>query len=219
MVTTTAENTLTWNPGLDNGSRRLADVYRTMPRGPASAVPWYVKTLENPRSPIALAGAVDLFGHDCIHIVLGRGLLQQDEAFVIGFTMGASGSCANWERAVFGFAARWFYRGSYRFSHLDRQVFQFAVDAGRSVGTEQLHRFDFRAKFHRRLSELRLALGLNTVALRSHYEVERVRWPQGPASARLPRQQEPRNTGHARSPSDVSSAIQAEPAEARFEAR
>jgi hypothetical protein len=31
-----------------------------------------------------------LEGHDCMHVILGRGLLNQDEAFVIGFTMGSA---------------------------------------------------------------------------------------------------------------------------------
>ncbi|MEM8576825.1 MAG: hypothetical protein AAGF60_03155, partial [Pseudomonadota bacterium] len=45
---------------------------------------------ENPESPDALPGAIHLNRHDCIHVLLGRGLHVQDEAFVIGATMGAA---------------------------------------------------------------------------------------------------------------------------------
>jgi len=43
---------------------------------------------ENPESPDRLPGAVYIETHDSIHCLLGRGGLQADEAFVIGFTMG-----------------------------------------------------------------------------------------------------------------------------------
>jgi hypothetical protein len=82
-----------WDPGLDNDGLTLCSVYDGMPKDGADAVPWYVRLLENPRSPVALPGAIDLFGHDCLHIVLGRGLLAQDEAFVIGYTMGSAPRC------------------------------------------------------------------------------------------------------------------------------
>ena len=65
-----------WNPGLKNDAVRLGDVYDGMPKDPASAVPWYVRMLENPASPLALPGAIDLFGHDCLHALLGRGLVR-----------------------------------------------------------------------------------------------------------------------------------------------
>ena len=45
---------------------------------------------ENPDSPDRLPGAVHIDTHDAIHCLLGRGALQADEAFVIGFTMGAA---------------------------------------------------------------------------------------------------------------------------------
>ena len=55
-----------WNPGLDNAGRSLGSIYRSMPGDLSSTVPWYVRLLENPDSPVALAGAVDLRGHDGI---------------------------------------------------------------------------------------------------------------------------------------------------------
>src|SRR5262245_53610248 len=109
-----------WNPGLDDPERSLASIYQSMPGNLVGAIPWLVKLLENPKSPLAFPGAIDLFGHDCIHILLGRGLLPQDEAFVIGFTMGSS-RCPRWQAAMFRWCAEQLYQGTFRFSHLDAE--------------------------------------------------------------------------------------------------
>ena len=53
-------------------------------------IPLMVQLVENPRYDLPgldiFHGKVDLKRHDAIHILLGRGLLNKDEAFVIGFT-------------------------------------------------------------------------------------------------------------------------------------
>ncbi len=79
-----------WNPGLDTDDMTLADVLATMPAAEAQDVPEIIRRYENPESPDALPGAIELARHDCIHVLLGRGLHVQDEAFVIGATMGAA---------------------------------------------------------------------------------------------------------------------------------
>jgi hypothetical protein len=57
-------------------------------------IPLMIQLVENPRFNLPgidlFHGAVDLATHDAIHILLGRGLLPKDEAFVIGFTMGST---------------------------------------------------------------------------------------------------------------------------------
>jgi hypothetical protein len=174
-----------WNPGLANGERRLREVYRTLPTDHAFSLPWFVKTLENPRSPLAVPGAVDLFGHDCIHIVLGRGLLAQDEAFVVGFTMGAA-RAPGWQRRLFRHCARHLYAPGHRFSEQEAQVFDFAFDAARRSSAFALHRVDFRKLLERPLAEIRRFLGIDTLALRELYATERERWPLGLSSQRLP---------------------------------
>lgn len=79
-----------WNPGLDTDSMTIAEVLASMPAAHADDVPAIIKKYENPESPDALPGAITLARHDCIHVLLGRGLYVQDEAFVIGATMGAA---------------------------------------------------------------------------------------------------------------------------------
>ena len=53
-----------------------------------SEVPWLIWLMENPKSPLHLHGASALNDHDYVHIILDKGQANDDEAFVIGFTMG-----------------------------------------------------------------------------------------------------------------------------------
>lgn len=79
-----------WTPGLDTDDMTIAQVLATMPAANAHDVPEIIRKYENPESPDALPGAISLARHDCIHVLLGRGLHVQDEAFIIGATMGAA---------------------------------------------------------------------------------------------------------------------------------
>jgi hypothetical protein len=176
-----------WNPGLDNGAQTLRSVYDCIPREYAPAIPWYVKMLENPASPIALAGAVDVVAHDCIHILLGRGTLAQDEAFVIGFTMGASGTLSPLQHRLFAFCARFIYRDSYRFSPIDRMVFDIAVDVAVRMKTVPLDRVEFGPLMDQSIGKIRAALAIDPIELVAAYEQERNLWPTSPAAQRLPR--------------------------------
>lgn len=174
-----------WTPCLYDDGRSLGELYGCLPGDPAATVPWYVRLLENPQSPVALAGAVDLFTHDCIHLVLGRGLLPQDEAFVLGFTMGTSGRCRAWQAHLLGFCARHVYRGSYRFSDLDLEVFHYAVAAGRASQVVPLDVVDFAALLEQPLATVRERVGLRRCWLDEIYWGERQRWPNTSASRRL----------------------------------
>ncbi|MBL4559174.1 MAG: hypothetical protein JKP98_25385 [Rhodobacteraceae bacterium] len=73
-----------WNPGLDTDAMTLGAVLATMPAAAAEDVPAIIRKYENPDSPDALPGAIALDRHDCLHVLLGRGLHVQDEAFIIG---------------------------------------------------------------------------------------------------------------------------------------
>jgi hypothetical protein len=174
-----------WTPGLDDRAT-LGDVYHGMPGDPDLAIPWYVRLLENPASRIALPGAIDLFGHDCIHITLGRGMLPQDEAFVIGVTMGASGGLAGWQHRLYTYASRRIYRGPYRFSRSDLRVFDIGLDFARRHRLPALHRVAWRDLLDRPLGAVRAAVGVDRDALFDAYDRERRVLPDSPAAVRLP---------------------------------
>ena len=175
-----------WNPGLDDEETTLRDQYLAMPRAQAPSIPWYVKLLENPASPLAFPGAVDIFAHDCIHIVLGRGALAQDEAFVIGFTMSASGRLSRLQHRWFRLWASVVYRGMYRFGRIDRQVFDLAIETAARMNPARLDCVAFGPLMDRPLGEIRTALRIDRAQLLETYERERVRWPASPAGQRLP---------------------------------
>ena len=100
---------------------------------------WFVWLLENPKSPIAMAGAVDLYNHDIIHILLDRGMEIGDEAAVIGFTMGnsdATSSCVKW---MFLFCAKWLYPEGYRFQDDDIQEYEKGYAYGSNLSKRDIH--------------------------------------------------------------------------------
>ncbi|WTX00780.1 hypothetical protein OG216_45895 (plasmid) [Streptomycetaceae bacterium NBC_01309] len=174
-----------WNPGLED-STILRAAYTAMPGDPQTSIPWPVRLAENPASPIALPGAVDLFGHDCIHIVLGRGALPQDEAFIVGTTMGASGRLRGWQQSLFTAWARATYRGPFRWTAADRQIFELAVRFGRTSGMHPLHSVNWHAMLDVPLGEIRRSLGIQRRELLTAFAQERMLLPHTPASQRLP---------------------------------
>lgn len=176
-----------FDPGLDNAREILLDLYERLPGLPASSVPWAVRLIENPHSPCSLPGAVDLFSHDCVHLLLGRGLLPQDEAFVLGFTMGTNPRCAEWQVRLYSWCARQLYPGDYRFSETDVEVFRFAVAAARRSRAATLEAVDFRCWLEYPLGRVRAALGIDPGYLRRVYAEEAARWPGTVVSQRLPR--------------------------------
>jgi hypothetical protein len=113
--------------------------------------------------------------------------LPQDEAFVLGFTMGTACGLRPWKVDLLRLCAERLYRAPYRFTRLDGEVFAFGVAAGHLSGTRPLAEFDFRACFAWPVGDVRRELGIDPEALLGFYEIERARWPETLASARLPR--------------------------------
>jgi hypothetical protein len=176
----------TWCPGLDNDDRTLRDVLATLPAAPPQAIPWIVRLFENPRGWLHLHGAVDLRRHDMIHVVLGRGLLAQDEAFVIGFTMGATKAVTGFEAGVFKMIASRVYPHPYRIPWRTLAAFDLGLEAGRDLAAKNLHRRLDDVMLDWPLGETRRSLGIDTERLRDFYARERRALPDTAASRRLP---------------------------------
>ncbi|SVB55704.1 uncharacterized protein METZ01_LOCUS208558, partial [marine metagenome] len=68
-------------------------------------VPLIIQLVENPKYDLPgidiFHGATNLETHDYIHILLGRGVMIKDEAFVLGFTMGSSNRVTTTEERLF----------------------------------------------------------------------------------------------------------------------
>jgi hypothetical protein len=174
-----------WNPGWQNNHQTLEEVLKTLPGVPQEEISWLVRLIENPASPFALPGAVTLKRHDAVHVLLGRGLLNQDEAFVIGFTMGCAHNMNKFHQYLFQTAAAKLYPKRYRFNHHHLRVYEFALQAGKESGISNLHEQPIEEWQQKTLGAIREKLGLTASLLASIYEQEKTLLPHTKASLRL----------------------------------
>ena len=107
-------------------------------------VSWLVWLIENPKSPFHLHGAATLHNHDHIHVLLRRGQANDDEAFVIGFTMGNDDRTKSWESKLFKFISRWLYPKGERFTKKQLKIF----DSGFKYGQSKLNLYKRIGEFH-----------------------------------------------------------------------
>ena len=162
-----------WTP---KGDKKLKTFIKEMELFKLSQqdIPLIIKITENPdyRTSKLFTGAVDLFTHDCIHILLGRGLLLKDEAFVIGYTMGSAKKMARWRRNLFMFFSKYLYPKGYRFGEEERFIFNMAVLAG-SLCSLDLSKVNFEELLDLRISEIRRDLRISYDVIKHCYNLEK----------------------------------------------
>ena len=152
-------------------------------------IPLIIRLMENPKYSLPgftlFHGATDLKVHDRIHILLGRGLLTEDEAFTIGFTMGSSKRVRRSEEWLFGFLAKHVYPQPYTFNENAVRIFNDGVRLGGISGCQPLNRIDYDKYIDTPLDEIRKQVGLETRLLSAYYRIEKNRYPDAAASRRL----------------------------------
>lgn len=152
-------------------------------------VPWLIQIVENPRYDLpgmdVFHGATDLETHDYLHILLGRGLLPKDEAFVLGFTMGSTDRVSTTEEKLFAFFTKHLYPQAYRFSDDDLRVFRDAVKLGFISACQSLAGVKYRQYLDWPVERIRAELGIEEDLLRAYYAIERRRFPDAPECQRL----------------------------------
>lgn len=126
-----------------NSHQTLREALEMMAGDPPSSIPWLVRLLENPASPIALPGKINLFCHDCLHLLLGKSMSLEDEAFVVGFTMGNDTKTKQLHLVLFKVCSCWFYPKAYRFHREHLKTFDAGVAAGRSARFKNLNQVTF----------------------------------------------------------------------------
>ena len=109
----------------------------------ADNIHWLIWLLENPKSPLHLHGACKLKNHDYIHVILNRGQAIEDEAFVIGFTMGNDDRTRIWEKKLFKFISHWLYPKNDRFTKKHLEIY----DRGWEYGQSKLQHFQRIGEF------------------------------------------------------------------------
>lgn len=174
-----------WNPGISNGDQTLKSVLDTLPGNNSIDISFWVKLIENPRSPFALPGAIGLEEHDCVHALLGRGLLNQDEAFVIGYTMGNASNIKHWQVALYIYYSRYIFPKIYRFGERELVTFNLGLNYGKTRRTKNIHKIDFNKHKDRSLGEIRAMYDINLDILRHLRYVEKTMIPRSKASKRL----------------------------------
>ena len=177
-----------WSPGLDTDDMTLAEVLATMPAANADEVPEIIKKYENPESPDALPGAISLARHDCIHVLLGRGLHVQDEAFIIGATMGAASDITNEFVDTFIHVSTELYPKHWRFEQEHIASYRlgvgFAVD---NMANKDLHLIPMEEEPWQSMTvrEARKKLGIVKEELRAYFRKAELLVPGTRASRRL----------------------------------
>lgn len=141
-------------------SLTLREGLEAMGGDPPSSIPFLVRLLENPASPVALPGKIDLFGHDCLHLLLNRGFSLNDEAFVVGFTMGNDIKTNLFHLMIFQVFAFLLYPKAYRFDRAHLKTFAAGVAYGRSVRIKNLNQVNFINYQEHEISTLRALFGV-----------------------------------------------------------
>lgn len=173
-----------WYPGLDTDHLSVSSVLDTMPGFSSEDIPAIIRAFESPTSPLKLPGACTLEQHDVMHVLLGRGLVDQDEAFVLGFTAVADPEFHNEdiERYKFAFSI---YPEPYCIRGCDLIAFDLGVQAAQKMQVSNMT-IDVDYVRHRLIGQVRQDLGIDKKILLDIYEEECQRIAT-PWSKRLPR--------------------------------
>ncbi len=139
----------------------LKTVYQQMDLDKQDDIPLIVRLFENPSSPIALPGKISLHNHDCLHIILGLGVRLQDEAFIIGFTMGNDEDTKLWHVQLFKLLSRFIYPRKYRFTLQDCNIFDMGYDYGKKLRYRNLNQVEFEWYYDLTIQKIRDMLGIN----------------------------------------------------------
>jgi hypothetical protein len=144
-------------------------------------IPLIIQMVENPKFDLPgidiFHGSTDLRTHDFIHILLGRGVMIKDEAFVIGFTMGSTNRVTTTEERLFSLVTQYFYPKGYQFTSEDLQVYRDAVRLAYVSDCQPLAEVNFDSFLDQPLGQIREAIGLEVNLLKAYYEIEAKRYP------------------------------------------
>lgn len=181
-----------WHIPLTNKDEALCEAYDLFQKEYSHTqedIPLIIQLVENPKYDIPgihfFNGATDLKTHDYIHILLGRGLMSKDEAFVLGFTMGSTNKVTSTEEKIYAFVSQYLYPNVYQFSKEDIEVFKDAVRLGYICDCEPLDKVDYESLRGFSIEEARQKLGLSTELLLAYFKIEKKRYPNAIESQRL----------------------------------
>jgi hypothetical protein len=182
----------TWYIPLTDSDITIRDAYSSLSTLKIGNViiPWQVRLCENPkysimgRNLLIIPGSITLERHDYAHIVLGRGLLPKDEAFVIGFCMGTTKKLNRLNTWLFTLLTR-HYPSHYRWGMEEIAVFKMASELGRTWGKSFFYDIDYSLCQDEKVMTLRKMMGLELDVLLEHNKSEKIMYPLAKESQRL----------------------------------
>ncbi len=139
----------------------LAAAHQTLGGFQPKDIPWIVWLLENPASLFALPGNIDLFGHDCIHLLLKKGFSATDEAYILGFMMGNDPNTSWIHLLIFKIAASTLYPSAYRINLKTLIVFDEGYDVGKKVRKKNINQLNFTDIQHKLVKDIRIEMNLH----------------------------------------------------------
>lgn len=134
---------------------------------------------------LVFKAGLDQHQHDCIHCLLGRGLLPMDQAFVLGFTIGCSNKSSLPVHRLHGEIGRHFHKQGQLLGETEGAVFKEGIKLAYMSFCAPLENFDFTPWYDQSLRQLRDAVGLESELVLAYYAVEKHRYPHALASQRL----------------------------------
>jgi ubiquinone biosynthesis protein Coq4 len=156
---------LSASPSCHTADLTLETAYRAFAGDPQHSIPFPVWLLENPDSPLSFPGQIYLREHDYLHILLDRGVSAEDEAFIVGFTMGNDPDTTHCHTSAFKFAAQFIYPSLYRFSKMHLMIFDCGFSFGRQSKTNNLNRIDYTQYLNYDIIDLREKLGIDVKSI------------------------------------------------------
>jgi hypothetical protein len=178
-----------WTPEFRMDDKKVIEAQRTLPGVNEAALPKLLEKYEDPSSPDAFIGAVKLGHHDIIHILLRRGLLDQDEAFVLGFTMGtARGVDIDNQASRFKEILNKEYHEPYRIPLIKLPAFDLGIQCARASQCSDIFTTPLTDPKYLNMSvgALRAHCGITDQVLEHFFRLERHSVPHSFESLRLP---------------------------------
>ena len=133
----------------------------------------------------AFGGTMDLHKHDCIQILLGRGLHDMDEVFTAGFTLGSNKKVTDSEHSLHAYIAKHIYPNVYKFTDQEIALFKDGIKLSYISNCSPLDQFKFDDWLDQPVGTIRDAVGIESELIQAYYAVEKRKYPQSIASQRL----------------------------------
>jgi len=160
-LTEKAKNSESVTIGSYTSQHTLKSVYQILKGDKQSDIPFMIWLWENPQSFLPFPGKIDLCRHDYLHILLERRFSLDDEAFVIGFTMGNDLKTKSIHCLILKFISKYFYPPSHRFSQKHFWSFDLGFSSGSKTKIKNLNQLDFSVYEEKTISEIRKELGID----------------------------------------------------------